>query len=41
MEKNQDSARETWTRPELVRLGKIGDVGPGPAGTGEGASGKS
>lgn len=41
MEKKQETPRETWTKPELVRLGKIGDVGPGVTGTGEGGSGKS
>lgn len=41
MDTKQETARETWTSPELVRLGKIGDVGPGTPGTTEGGSGKS
>lgn len=30
-----------WSSPELVRLGKLADVGPGNPGIGEGGSGKS
>lgn len=32
---------KTWTRPQLETLGKLEDVAPNLAGTGEGGSGKS
>jgi hypothetical protein len=41
MATKQKPVPQPWTRPELTRLGKLADVGPGAPGTGEGSSGKS
>jgi hypothetical protein len=30
-----------WASPELIKLGQLKDVAPGPAGVTEGGSGKS
>lgn len=33
MSQQATSQKKTWTRPELVRLGKIGDVAGQPGGS--------
>lgn len=41
MTKTTQTKNAVWTSPELVKLGKLQDVAPGPAGVAEGGSGKS
>lgn len=41
MSQKSENLAKAWNRPELVKLGKLVDVAPGPAGTTEGGSGKS
>ncbi len=36
-----ESKNAEWTSPELIKLGQLKDVAPGPVGTTEGGSGKS
>ena len=36
-----ESKNAEWTSPELIKLGQLKDVAPGPAGVTEGGSGKS
>jgi len=41
MQQKTERKDAAWTAPRLNKLGKLEDVAPGPAGTKEGASGKS
>lgn len=38
---SQQVQGKSWKRPELTKLGKLADVGPGGPGSTEGGSGKS